>query len=539
VPLNRRLVRLAALGALALAVPSTIAPAASPRAPRGRPCPPVWSSLGGFPSTGYVRLNDVHALSPDRAWAVGMTGHWWSGWNTYAARWDGRKWTRVPTPNRPETSDREHNELNGIDGASGRDLHAVGAGLVLRWDGEAWRAVPPSLPGWLSGVDVRVPTDGWAAGVHVAFRWDGRRWSGIPIPLWAGSVDATSATAALAVGSVSSGEELVPAAARWDGRTWTSVPVPERELSLLFDVKAFSRRVGWAVGGASWDGEGARTPLVLRWDGAAWTTTPVPELGPGATLRGIDGPAPGDLWAVGSASTPAEGFEVGTVALHWDGREWQVVEWDEEPNASFRQRRLRGVSATARVVWAVGARASMGERYSPLVRRVCPVRVLDAAPAPADPAPLGRAVFFSFPPSNTREHTVADASGFGLFDSGPREPGSSYMTPPIPAAGAYPLGLPQAPGAALGVRPLATPIPEGEGGGYRVVWATEEAPAGAVHDVRVRPAGGSWVYVRFGSADREGVVHLAVPGRHEVQARMRDPQTGAATGWSPSVVLRG
>jgi hypothetical protein len=68
-----------------------------------------------------------------------------------------------------------------------------------------------------------------------------------------------------------------------------------------------------------------------------------------------------------------------------------------------------------------------------------------------------------------------------------------------------------------------------------VTWAAGALAPGSVADVQVRrPGSGSWATLE-GSTDQGSVFFVADAGsgRYAFRARLRDPLTGAASGWSP------
>jgi len=109
-------------------------------------------------------------------------------------------WTTVPSPSEVPGD----NYLYGADASDPSNVWAVGVvypptggtrrGLVLRYDGVAWRSVPRTgLPGddTLRGVDVVSATDVWVAGGHaagisgsdtLAAHWNGTAWTREPTP---------------------------------------------------------------------------------------------------------------------------------------------------------------------------------------------------------------------------------------------------------------------------------------------------------------------------------------------------------------------
>jgi hypothetical protein len=135
-----------------------------------------------------TQLEDVVALAPDDAWAVGYTNpgdvH-----RPVALHWDGTNWqaTRVPGPG------VQSSELLGVDALAPDDVWAVGVysvdsdptTLFEHWDGSTWSLADTSHChplGGLSGIGFVSPDDGWAVGHASICQWDGRGWTLVPSP---------------------------------------------------------------------------------------------------------------------------------------------------------------------------------------------------------------------------------------------------------------------------------------------------------------------------------------------------------------------
>ena len=151
---------------------------------------------------------------------------------------------------------------------------AEGDGLVLRWDGRAWRYMSPppaSESGGLSAVAAITPTDVWVGrtGVEVL------------------------GTAAIV---------------HWDGRAWTSWL--EDEAVTIEDFAVLSASDVWAVGRRNGISLSTDRPVTFHWDGVRWSEVPVEEPG-GFDLQAV-GAGRGHIWAAGST------------VQRWDGRAWRL-----------------------------------------------------------------------------------------------------------------------------------------------------------------------------------------------------------------------
>ena len=243
----------------------------------------------------------------------------------------------------------------------------VGAAPTM---GATWTNVPSQAVGSgsaLSDADALSSTSAWSVGGNgdgIVERYDGTRWSAVPAPpllssptSWAtlNGVDALSATTALAVGEANG----VAAALHWNGSSWSKVPAatPSGSSSALNDVKAFSATDAWAVGRVAPTFNGLT--LIERWQGSSWTQVASPS--PGTrdnTLTDVAGTAPNDVWAVGySRDLPYGNRARHSLVEHYDGSAWSRV---PSPDVDT-QTVLYGVTALSSTnAWAVGYASNKG-----------------------------------------------------------------------------------------------------------------------------------------------------------------------------------
>src|SRR5207249_1903346 len=109
------------------------------------------------------------------------------------------------------------------------------------------------------------------------------------------------------------------------GSSWSVVPSPHPGVeSSFYGVSAISSNDVWAVGYYT---DGPQRTLVEHWDGAQWSVIPSPNASTlNNILRGVAAISANDVWAVGSYMYyPYEGISFGTLALHWDGNNWNTV----------------------------------------------------------------------------------------------------------------------------------------------------------------------------------------------------------------------
>lgn len=244
-----------------------------------------WQRVATAPVGGNI-LWGTATSGPGQAWLVGER---WRGerkdGKTLAERWNGARWTVVPTPNPP---------------AAGHRYDAILQAISIRSASDAW-----TVGYWLTGPHMLVS--------HTLIEhWDGHRWRLVPSPSVRASngvlydmlfaVTADRSDEAWAVGSYEShaggygggGEHGL--VLHWNGRHWSRALLPPaRERTFLHGVVA---RPGsaWAVGDRGLPPDHHRT-LVERWDGTQWTVAQAPS---GFDLAAVSQPVHGGTWAVGA-----------------------------------------------------------------------------------------------------------------------------------------------------------------------------------------------------------------------------------------------
>lgn len=225
------------------------------------PAPPP-----GNEHPGADRLYDINAVARDHAWAVGLFSDWDNpGPRTLIERWDGRTWTRVPSPNPGETT----NVLQSVSAVSRKDAWAVG-----------WSMSQQS--------------------VAIAMRWNGRTWKAVPVDPPPGNtqfyaVKALSARDVWAVGA-RAGRPLVM---RWNGSRWRALPEPPIAETSLRAIAPDPDGGMWVAGSRITDDGLVRRPLFLHWNGRRWATGTSEEPEGGVQAMA---PVGRSVWAVGSTS---------------------------------------------------------------------------------------------------------------------------------------------------------------------------------------------------------------------------------------------
>ena len=259
-------------------------------------------------------------------------------------------WTTVPSPSEVPGD----NYLHGADASGASNVWAVGVvypptggtrhGLVLRYDGVAWRSVPRTgLPGdeTLLGVDAVSATDVWVVGDRragiggydtVAAHWNGTRWTREPTPNGnPGGFNHLYGVAAAGGTVWAVGTYVDPSSSinrrklilQRAGGSWRVSAAPTvAAYEHLAAADATGLADAWAVGSATSDIQSAPlAPLALRWNGSRWVSMTLPATGSTA-LAGVDARTSSDVWAVGS-SRNANGAQ--PYVARFDGTSWRRV----------------------------------------------------------------------------------------------------------------------------------------------------------------------------------------------------------------------
>jgi hypothetical protein len=275
------------------------------------------NTLSGFPGDDSLVAGD--AVSATEAWAAGVSYPQFGRSSTLVARWNGSRWAPEPTPNGIPAS---YNELSGVAATEGT-VWAVGTStepgpaynrraLILQRTNGTWRISPTArlrATEFLRAVDASGPADAWAVGwgstsihsgtaVPTALRWNGTAWRSVPPPSTASTeltaVEALSPTNAWVVGhTLATGWEWQPYVAQFTGTSWRRVPTPVIDGGgRLTDIVALSPTNIIAVGTS----QGGWTSLILHWNGTTWTR----EAAPNANVTAAAAVGPNAYWAVGA-----------------------------------------------------------------------------------------------------------------------------------------------------------------------------------------------------------------------------------------------
>lgn len=236
------------------------------------------------------RLNAVHSLSANEAWAVGNDRG--GGHDTMVMHWNGTDWAYVDP-----------------DGNFDRNLSGI---FVLDTNNDG------------------VADDGWAVGANGSIR-RGMNWAAFASPTGnnLNAVFMVSAVNGWIVGQEDGAAPNNWLMLRWNGTAWsrfaTTTGVSAKTLNALYctDVNDC-----WAVGNRQ--GCTNPGPTILRWNGTAWSCQSGLPAAADVNLNAVACVTARDCWAVGDSGT----------ILHWDGNTWTV----HPQSGVVTTRNLRGLS---------------------------------------------------------------------------------------------------------------------------------------------------------------------------------------------------
>lgn len=502
-------------------------------------------------SMGNV-LNSTATAGAHGQWAVGYRNIP-GGYQNLILFDGGHGWTQVASPDPGPLQ----SQLTAVSASGPADAWAVGyyfaqgsattfAPQALHWDGSSWTQVPfPALHHEIDTKGIAVadisPDDAWMVagqlrGKPIIAHWDGTAWSLITVPTGVRSLSAVAASGPGDVwaAGIAKAATFTAVILHYNGKTWTkSATLPG--IAPVNGLASISRSQAWLVGAA---GEAS---AAAEWNGSGWHVVPTPALSTQDALSAVSGTAKGGVWAVGSYEDFSRGIgDAQPMALHWDGTAWTAVPATGTATGfangtdGFTGTFLGVATPTASRVVAVGSGASQG---GSLVADLCPFAVRDTGLSPpvANLSGPGAAAYWVFPSSDKASHDLADGTGFGLFDSGAKAPGSTYAFA-FPASGTYTV-TDKSGGASQKVR-VPMELVYNTGSRFRLHWASQPPPAGARFEIQ-KMAPGSTRFAHFWiTAKTTKYTHRDLPaGTYKFRSRMRNPATGVTTGWSPTLTV--
>jgi hypothetical protein len=233
----------------------------------------TWTQVPSPDPGTFDRLYSVSLVSASDGWAVGFSSTG-TGDRTLILHWNGTTWKQVPSPDQGGTG--TGNDLFSVSATSHSNAWAVGevftsskiTTLTVHWNGRRWTRVASPNPGRsteLFSVAATSGTNAWAVGdatngtadQTLVLHWNGTRWAQVASPDQGGStninvlvaVAATAAKNAWAVGYFARGTGQSTLILHWNGTRWAHVRSPDLGITNgLFGVAASSASNAWAVG---------------------------------------------------------------------------------------------------------------------------------------------------------------------------------------------------------------------------------------------------------------------------------------------------
>ena len=269
---------------------------------------------GGYHKGNETELFDVTCTSAASCWIAGDFGRFTgSVMSSTAAKvqnlalhWNGRRWSRVRTPEPAGARSGHMNALYAVRCVSRASCNAVGTygttgssptlrNQVLHWNGRKWtQAHTPNPGGTGAGHINELNAVGCASGRCFAVGLYGTQTSVVPV----------------------GHDEIL----RWNGRHWTKARAPDPAYGQLYGVTCVTARDCWAVG--------TKGPLAskknqaVHWNGRKWYQVRTPDPGTGQNfLIGVRCTSATNCWAVGLGGTSGGLQEE---ILRWNGTKWSV-----------------------------------------------------------------------------------------------------------------------------------------------------------------------------------------------------------------------
>jgi hypothetical protein len=255
-----------------------------------------------------------------------------------AERWSGTKWSLLTVP-APAAATKT--VLESVACPSASSCQAVGISgdntLAESWNGSKWSIEPSPSPSTgalnvLSGVACASASDCWAVGYDSAGslteQWNGSKWSVVTTP---GSTSGGQLIGASCSGkadclSVGVSSKLLAAGQAWNGSKWATATPKEPAGVATSDLNSVSCPRGPAcVAGGTYTGSSGATTLAEGWTGTKWAIQATPSIS-GSTYASFQGVA---------CTTASNCWAVGEnvtspsgidpLIEHWNGTAWSVT----------------------------------------------------------------------------------------------------------------------------------------------------------------------------------------------------------------------
>ena len=348
--------------------------------------PPAWASTPAWRAVpvpvGPAALNDVSALGPSSAWAVGLD----LLNDPIVLHWNGAAWSFARTTGLPTGGG-----LVGVDARSDRDILVDGVDpatlydVVYRFNGSRWTRIPRPRgtdPGDASfsaffGPGGQVWATASIRGRLAFFRLTATGWrtyrTGVPggsiivYPVFLTRDDAWAAGSSWDVPS----QEDRPWLLHFNGKGWSRVafpPLPRAALSTtptgLVAVRVGHRDRLWLSGNfqpcSPINGYCASSPFVVSGSGTSWTRERLP-----ARVTAVSGLSPGrsglPQWMVATTSDYESSYYLRYTSGAWALVRGVTIARHETPTMFIAH--IPGTDST----WAVG-----GDQCGPTPISICP-----------------------------------------------------------------------------------------------------------------------------------------------------------------------
>ena len=262
-----------------------------------------------YPWANAMSIQSISMVSADDGWAVGNI----SGKPaTLLMHYSHGQWTILPKPaGLDDTS--EFSAVSMVSASDGwawasKDIplgdryHSFRpGGVLLRYDGTAWRIATPVFPISIgddpSALLMLSSTDGWATGENSTLHYDGTAWRDVTAlsdQQWGGG-SSIAATGPNDIWIARFGGDIV----HFDGTSWTeqriTLPVGQQLPGsiLLSGIAMISPRDGFAVGGIGNSSSG----VILHYTSGRWSVQSTVD----ETLYGISLCSATEAWAIGGS----------------------------------------------------------------------------------------------------------------------------------------------------------------------------------------------------------------------------------------------
>jgi hypothetical protein len=527
------------------------APVALPGQPLATACGPAWRTVSTPDPPGSVEMfRAIAPVTTSDIWAVGAAG---GMRNSMAAHWNGTSWTTNSPP--PVGFDAY---LYGAAAAASNDVWAVGTyrdaasltfhTLAQHWNGTAWSTVSTPNVGanhnYLNAVVAVSSSNVWAVGytedgpsiTSLILHYNGTSWSIVSSPNPAASgnylygVAATSANDIWAVGYAydASAMNVQTLTLRYNGSSWSTVPSPNiapGAANLLLAVSAVSPTLAFAVGHANAP-DGHHT-LIMQWNGSAWSLATSPDSG--GQLYAVAAESSGDVWAIG-----VDGKGDGLIE-HYDGTTWTSIPRVGSLNDSAV---LQGIFALPTGnLWLAGySSINEGKTQKTLADRLCEIVLNDTGFGVAKTTvSMGETAVWTLGRNNAQSHSITDGYNMGLFDSGLRGAGTSYVFTFKGAGSFWAKDVASSASMKIDVPLTVTPKSGGVTTQFTVTWSSAPV-AGYVWDVQIlRPGSTQWESWKAGvSTTTAKFTPDAGTGQYKFRARMKNASSGKMSGFCPA-----